>query len=53
MKDYKYTKKQLVEGDVPGISPDVLAVILDDDRTYDMDEVNKLYKKFLNGKEVK
>lgn len=53
MKDCKYTKKQLVEGDVPGISPDVLAVILEDDRTYDMKEVNELYKKFLNSKEVK
>ncbi len=53
MKDCKYTKKQLVEGDVPGISPDVLAVILEDDQTYDMKEVNELYKKFLNSKEVK
>lgn len=53
MKDCKYTKKQLVEGDVPGISPDVLAVILEDDKTYGMEEVNELYKDFLNDKEVK
>lgn len=53
MKDCKYTKKQLVEGDVPSISPDVLAVILEDDQTYDMKEVNELYKRFLNSKEVK
>lgn len=53
MEDYKYTKKQLVDGDVPGMSPDVLAVILDDDRAYTMSEVEKLYSKFLNSKEVK
>lgn len=53
MEDYKYTKKQLVEGDVPGMSPDVLAVVLDDDLTYTMSEVEKLYSKFLNSKEVK
>lgn len=53
MEDYKYTKKQLVGGDVPGMSPDVLAVVLDEDRTYTMREVEKLYSKFVNSKEVK
>lgn len=46
----KYTKKQLLKSKRYSNRRDVLTALLDDDKAYSLDEVDKKVAKFMKGK---
>lgn len=47
-EEAKYTKKAILL-DCIGVKRDILKALLDDDTEYSLSEVDRIYKKFLEG----